>query len=112
MRLEELEPNRGNEKRTTESNGYIGIGISIIIGGGASGSNSPQPTSTSSSTQQQGAGSGSIVVEVISGSPAQQYGVTTGCVVIGVNFEKFISHAHTVATLRHGKRPLTVRFRR
>ena len=39
-------------------------------------------------------------------------GLTLGCIVIGINGEKFISHAHTVATLKHSKRPITVRFKR
>ena len=51
------------------------------------------------------------VLQVTPGGGAEKEGVVDGCVVVGVNGERFISHAHTVATLRHGKRPVIVRFR-
>lgn len=38
-------------------------------------------------------------------------GVREGCTVVGINGEEYLSHAHTVATLKHAKRPVTVRFR-
>jgi len=51
------------------------------------------------------------VLQVTSGGAAESKGVRDGCCVVGVNGERFISHAHTVATLKHGKRPVLVRFR-
>jgi len=51
------------------------------------------------------------VLQVTPGGAAEKEGVVDGCVVVGVNGERFISHAHTVATLRYGKRPVVVRFR-
>jgi len=42
---------------------------------------------------------------------AYEAGVRLGSVVIGINGHKFLSHAHTAATLRHAKRPVSVRFR-
>lgn len=52
----------------------------------------------------------SEVTHVNPRGPAEKEGVEEGCVVMGINGEKFISHAHAVATLKHGKRPVTVRF--
>ena len=40
-----------------------------------------------------------------------ELGVREGCTVVGINGEEYLSHAHTVATLKHAKRPVTVRFR-
>ena len=54
----------------------------------------------------------SVVVQVTDGGAAHRQGVGDGCLVLGVNGERFISHAHTVATLKHGRRPVQVRFRR
>ena len=54
----------------------------------------------------------SVVINLTTEGQAQQKGVTIGCTVIGVNGEKYISHAHTISTLKHAKRPLSVRFRR
>jgi hypothetical protein len=54
----------------------------------------------------------SVVTFVGEKSFARRQGVAVGCVLLGVNFEKYISHAHTVATLKHVKRPVTIRFRR
>jgi hypothetical protein len=51
------------------------------------------------------------VLQVTPGGAAEKEGVVDGCMVVGVNGERFISHAHTVATLKHGKRPVVVRFR-
>jgi len=51
------------------------------------------------------------VLQVTPGGAAEKEGVVDGCVVVGVNGERFISHAHTVATLKHGKRPVVMRFR-
>lgn len=42
---------------------------------------------------------------------AQSLGVSEGCVVVGLNGEEYLSHAHTVATLKHARRPILVRFR-
>jgi len=54
----------------------------------------------------------SVVVNVTENSQAASKGVSIGCTVVGINGERFISHAHTISTLKHAKRPLTVRFRR
>ena len=32
-------------------------------------------------------------------------------VVLGVNGERYLSHAHTAATLKHGRRPVELRLR-
>jgi len=52
-----------------------------------------------------------MVVQVTEGGWAWREGVEEECIIVGVNGEKFISHAHTVATLKHGRRPVSVRFR-
>lgn len=52
-----------------------------------------------------------VVVSCEPRGQAHRAGVRIGCVVIGVNGEKYLSHAHTTATLRHHRRPLHVRFR-
>jgi hypothetical protein len=52
----------------------------------------------------------SVVVEVADRGAAQLRGVRPGFVVVGINGERYISHAHCVATLKHAKRPLVVRF--
>jgi predicted metalloprotease with PDZ domain len=54
----------------------------------------------------------SVVTSVTSGGVAEGEGVEEGDVVVGINGERFLSHAHAVATLKHGRRPVTVRFRR
>eukprot|EP01036_Dinobryon_divergens_P022130 gene22130-30366_t len=54
----------------------------------------------------------SVVTQVLPSSPAMEKGVRVGCILVGINYEKFISHAHSVATLKYVKRPVTVRFRR
>jgi len=61
--------------------------------------------------EQIGIVKGSIVTSVTEGGQAKLKGICIGCVVVGVNQEYFISHAHTVATLKHAKRPVFVRFR-
>ena len=53
----------------------------------------------------------SQVLQVTSGGAAEAQGVLDGCVVVGINGERALGHAHTVATLKHGKRPVAVRFR-
>jgi predicted metalloprotease with PDZ domain len=53
----------------------------------------------------------SVVTNVLSGGQAELAGVEVGCTVVGVNGERFISHAHTIATLQHGKRPIKMRLR-
>lgn len=62
-----------------------------------------------------GAGGLRYVSEVVHVAPegaAEGQGVREGCLVMGINGERFISHAHAVATLKHGRRPVHVRFRR
>ena len=54
----------------------------------------------------------SVVVSVVENGQAATKGITIGCTVVGINGEKFLSHAHTISTLKHAKRPVTVRFRR
>ena len=53
-----------------------------------------------------------VVVSVVAGGQAMEKAVNVGCTVIGINGERYISHAHTVATLKHAKRPVMIRFRR
>ena len=53
----------------------------------------------------------SVVTHVADGGQARDAGVQLGCVVLGVNGERYLSHAHTTATLKHGKRPVMVRLR-
>lgn len=54
----------------------------------------------------------SVVTEVAERGPAQLKGVHIGCVIVGVNYERYISYAHTVATIQHAKRPITIRFKK
>ena len=53
----------------------------------------------------------SVVTLVQPKSQAAAAGVTVGSTLQGINGEKYLSHAHTTATLRHAKRPIRVRFR-
>jgi predicted metalloprotease with PDZ domain len=53
----------------------------------------------------------SVVTNITEHGQAKIKGVKVGCIILGVNGEKFISHAHTVATLKHAKRPVIVRFK-
>lgn len=52
-----------------------------------------------------------VVTHVDPKGQAFQAGVRPGCTVQGLNGEKYLSHAHCAATLRHAKRPLTARLR-
>jgi len=52
-----------------------------------------------------------VVTSVDPRGQAFRAGVRVGCTVQGLNGEKYLSHAHAAATLRHGKRPLTARLR-
>lgn len=52
----------------------------------------------------------SEVVDVFPGYMADRIGVEIGCIVVAINSEQYISHSHTVATLKHSKRPITVKF--
>ncbi len=52
----------------------------------------------------------SVVVDVADKGEAKSKGVSVGCVIVGINFEPYLSHAHTVATLKYAKRPVVVRF--
>ena len=52
----------------------------------------------------------SEVVDVFPGCMADRIGVEIGCIVVAVNYDKYISHAHTVSTLKHSRRPITVQF--
>ena len=54
----------------------------------------------------------SVIVSVSDKGQAAAKGVTIGCTIVGINGERFLSHAHTISTLKHAKRPLTVRFRK
>jgi S1-C subfamily serine protease len=54
----------------------------------------------------------SVVTAVASDGQAAAKGLRIGCTVVGVSGELFLSHAHTIATLRHSKRPVLVRFKR
>lgn len=53
----------------------------------------------------------SVVTEITEKGQAQQKGLKMGCILVGINRDPFLSHAHAVATLKHAKRPLSVRFR-
>jgi predicted metalloprotease with PDZ domain len=53
-----------------------------------------------------------VVTSVTPAGESHRLGLTVGCIVVGINGEKFISHAHTVASLKHSKRPFTVRFKK
>lgn len=53
----------------------------------------------------------SVVTEVTEKGQAQLKGLKKGCILVGINRDPFLSHAHAVATLKHTKRPVTVRFR-
>ena len=44
----------------------------------------------------------SVVTAVDAAGQAADAGVDVGCVVLGVNGERYLSHAHTAATLKHG----------
>lgn len=52
-----------------------------------------------------------VVTHLDEDGQAYHEGVRLGCVILGVNNQKYLSHAHTTATLRHAKRPIQVRFR-
>lgn len=54
----------------------------------------------------------SVVTSVTPGSESHRLGLSIGCVVVGINGEKHISHAHTITCLKHSKRPITVRFKK
>jgi len=53
----------------------------------------------------------SVVTSLVPCSQAEAAGVVVGCTVVGVNGERYINHAHTVATLKHGRRPVKLRMR-
>ena len=53
----------------------------------------------------------SLVTSVDAAGPAAAAGVRAGDVVLGVNGERYLSHAHTAATLKHGRRPVELRLR-
>lgn len=59
-----------------------------------------------------GAQIASVVTDVTDKGEAKSKGLTVGCVIIGINFEPYLSHAHTVATLKYVKRPVLIRFAR
>eukprot|EP00635_Sarcinochrysidales_sp_CCMP3193_P014145 CAMPEP_0118889448 /NCGR_PEP_ID=MMETSP1166-20130328/371_1 /TAXON_ID=1104430 /ORGANISM="Chrysoreinhardia sp, Strain CCMP3193" /LENGTH=565 /DNA_ID=CAMNT_0006828039 /DNA_START=115 /DNA_END=1812 /DNA_ORIENTATION=- len=52
-----------------------------------------------------------VVTHVDPKGQAFTRGVRVGCTVQGLNGERYLSHAHTAATLRHGKRPIDARLR-
>lgn len=54
----------------------------------------------------------SIVTAVQENSPAHNLGVPVDCIIVCINDEPYISHSHTIATLKHAKRPVKLRFRR
>ena len=53
----------------------------------------------------------SLVTSVDAAGQAAAAGVRAGDVVLGVNGERYLSHAHTAATLKHGRRPVELRLR-
>mmetsp|Transcript_3971 Transcript_3971/g.10202 ORF Transcript_3971/g.10202 Transcript_3971/m.10202 type:complete len:461 (+) Transcript_3971:25-1407(+) len=52
-----------------------------------------------------------VVTHCDADGQAYRAGVRVGSVVVGLNGQKALSHAHTTATLKHAKRPVHVRFR-
>jgi hypothetical protein len=52
-----------------------------------------------------------VVSKVARRSESVRHGVAVGNVIVSVNSLDYISHAHTVATIKYGKRPISVRFR-
>ena len=54
----------------------------------------------------------SLVTAVAKAGQAELAGVRLGDVVLGVNGERYLSHAHTAATVQHGRRPVELRLRR
>lgn len=52
-----------------------------------------------------------LVTHVDSNGQAYEAGVRRGDVILGINAEPYLSHAHTASTLRHAKRPIQVRMR-
>ena len=52
-----------------------------------------------------------VVTAVDATGTANDAGVRVGCVILGLNGERYLSHAHTTATLKHGRRPVTARLR-
>lgn len=53
----------------------------------------------------------SLVTSLVPQGQAALAGVEIGCTVVGVNGERYISHAHTISTLKHGRRPIKLRLR-
>jgi len=53
----------------------------------------------------------SVVTSLVPQGQAALAGVEIGCTVIGINGERYLGHAHVVATLKHGKRPMKMRLR-
>lgn len=53
----------------------------------------------------------STVTHITENGAAKNLGVRIGWILLGINFEKYISHAHSVATLKYAKRPVTIRFK-
>ena len=56
--------------------------------------------------------SSSVVGYLSDNGEAIKKGVTLQSILIGMNGEYCISYAHTIAYLRHSKRPIIIRFRR
>lgn len=54
----------------------------------------------------------SVVSRVTEEGQANLLKVCIGDVLLGINGEKYLSHAHAVSTLKHAKRPVRVRFSR
>jgi len=49
-----------------------------------------------------------VVTNVSPGGQAEEAGVVVGCTVVGINGERYLGYAHTIASLQHGRRPITV----
>lgn len=54
----------------------------------------------------------SLVSEVHDNTSAHRQGVPVDCIIVCINDEPYISHSHTISTLKHAKRPVKLRFRR
>lgn len=59
-----------------------------------------------------GVSSTTVVTDVTEKGEARAKGVSIGCVIVGINYEAYLSHAHTVATLKYCKKPVVIRFQK
>lgn len=53
-----------------------------------------------------------IVTDVTDKGEGKIKGLSVNSILVGINFEPYLSHAHSVATLKYAKRPVVIRFRK